>query len=788
MKQTLGNFEILEPLEYEGSAHMYRGVEHLGEGFSRPAAIKVLPNFRLDDEQLVRDLRREVEMLVEVSSCPYIVTIYGLGIEAETGAWIAMELSGRSLKRFISDRPADPDQVRVMLRDTLRGLAVVHGAEPQILHRDLKPANVFCSEYGTWQIGDFGLATRRVEDEDETLDVMTVQYAAPECLDAALGQVSPQSDLYSLGMVAYELALGRTLYRRQFPSVYDPKGDPQQAGDVRPKWMYWHTSRQMSVPPVAEIMPDFPRDLSDLIAAMMVKPIPDRLGSAAEALERLGEVAGTAAAPPSADTGEAKAGDLRRTLILAAVALVLIIALGVTALLYLTNRTEIHLDGGGLFTGSLPQIAVTGAIEDFPDEGAALIALRDGSTFPVTVDDEGRFGSLVTVGRLGEVDALLTVSNRSGKEVARRIVRIDRSVPESVQVVVRTKPPAAGARVSITDRAGAEPPILQDTDADGVARLTVPYGSFDLEVTHPRYKPLSGTADTGVDPVKSIVANLVPLAETRLAQKRTQLLSEMDRLAEAAAGGDEQAAARLQELRRQLAQIGPPPGAEGEEVAAGNANAARRQALLEELDEVAARAAAGDPEAAARLKEIRRELAELEAPQSATAAAAGPAAVGGGNPATAMSRIDQATLMRLPLVDLKAFVASNVPVGALRVETVPQISKVRVSGPLFNKVEMDLLVKRLTPAAPRLEFEVRIDPWGLCRQLERGLAGAGATDPRVYAYLAPGDETVYVQFTGDEKMDVDAVTSIAASYVLQRDLLVVQRFPPAPAPEAEPEA
>ena len=151
-QQQLGDFELLEQIDPGGYTTVYRAVQHMGQGVSRPAAVKVLQSFNLDDETQMATLRREVELLVELSTCPNIVTIYGFGLDEEAGPWIAMELGGRSLKHFISDDPAEPEQVRMLLRDTLRALAVVHAADPPILHRDLKPNNILSTDFGTWTV------------------------------------------------------------------------------------------------------------------------------------------------------------------------------------------------------------------------------------------------------------------------------------------------------------------------------------------------------------------------------------------------------------------------------------------------------------------------------------------------------------------------------------------------------------------------------------------------------------------------------------------------------------
>ncbi|MHC4350777.1 MAG: serine/threonine protein kinase, partial [Planctomycetota bacterium] len=333
MKKQLGNFHLLEQIDPGGYTIVYRAEEDMGQGFTRPAAIKILRGMDLDDEARVAVLRRETEMLVELSTCPNIVTIYGIGIDDEEGPWIAMELLGRSLKHFIGDDPAEPDQVRVLLRDALRALSIVHGVDPPILHRDLKPNNMLSTDFGNWVIADFGLARRW--EADDTLHLATVQYAAPELLDTTLGSESAKMDLYSLGMVAYEFALGRGLYRKQFPSVYDPYASKADAGDERPKWMYWHTSMQMAVPPIAELIPDYPQDLSELVADMTIKPLSERLGSAGEALNRLGRVEGTVVLPAAEQAIEDELVPQRwRVPALAALAvIVLVIVFGVSILM-----------------------------------------------------------------------------------------------------------------------------------------------------------------------------------------------------------------------------------------------------------------------------------------------------------------------------------------------------------------------------------------------------------------------------------------------------------------------
>ena len=126
MKSSSISYRVADFLK-QHPTFSYRAEEDLGQDFTRPAALKVLHTVDMDDAQKVAVLRRETEMLVELCSCPNIVTIFGIGIDEEAGPWIAMELLGRSLKHMIGEEPADPDQVRVLLRDTLRDEAFRYG-------------------------------------------------------------------------------------------------------------------------------------------------------------------------------------------------------------------------------------------------------------------------------------------------------------------------------------------------------------------------------------------------------------------------------------------------------------------------------------------------------------------------------------------------------------------------------------------------------------------------------------------------------------------------------------
>jgi leucyl aminopeptidase (aminopeptidase T) len=101
---------------------------------------------------------------------------------------------------------------------------------------------------------------------------------------------------------------------------------------------------------------------------------------------------------------------------------------------------------------------------------------------------------------------------------------------------------------------------------------------------------------------------------------------------------------------------------------------------------------------------------------------------------------------------------------------------VRLKGALFNESELERLVLRLLAAMGRLQIELRIDAWDLCRHLQERLEATGAEDVRVHAYLAPDDDTIFVQFTKGEALDRATAKAIAEEYVIDADLLRIQAF------------
>jgi beta-lactam-binding protein with PASTA domain/predicted Ser/Thr protein kinase len=165
----------------------------------RRVALKVLHSRYLQDQQFVARFQREAEHAAGLTH-PNIVAVYDRGQDA-TVNYIAMRyVEGPTLKELI-DRGLTPDQAVALVRQVLEGARFAH--RNGIVHRDLKPQNVIVDEEGKAVVTDFGIARAGVSEITQTGSVMgTPHYLSPE--QAQGFDVTPVSDLYSVGVILYE--------------------------------------------------------------------------------------------------------------------------------------------------------------------------------------------------------------------------------------------------------------------------------------------------------------------------------------------------------------------------------------------------------------------------------------------------------------------------------------------------------------------------------------------------------------------------------------------------------
>src|SRR5213082_3196148 len=206
-----GRYRIVRKLGTGGMANVYLAED---EVLGRRVAIKILNDRHAGDDQFVERFRREAKNAASLSH-PNIVSIYDRG-EAEGTYYIAMEyLDGRSLKELILSRGDAPIAVVVeYARQILSALRLAH--RHGIVHRDIKPHNVLVDGEGRVKVTDFGIARAGASQMTEAGSIVgTAQYLSPE--QARGGDVDQRSDLYSLGVVLYELLTGKTPFDGETP-------------------------------------------------------------------------------------------------------------------------------------------------------------------------------------------------------------------------------------------------------------------------------------------------------------------------------------------------------------------------------------------------------------------------------------------------------------------------------------------------------------------------------------------------------------------------------------------
>jgi serine/threonine-protein kinase len=182
---------------------------------SREVALKVLDDRHAENPEFVERFRREAKAAASLSH-PNMVTVYDSGEDDET-PFIAMEhVPGGTLKNRLQQRGALPSRVAAGVTfEVANALAAAH--EQGIVHRDIKPDNVLVTDQGHAKVGDFGIARAATATAITKTDLIlgSVRYLSPE--QAKGEEVGPSSDLYSLGIVLYEMLTGRVPFDEENP-------------------------------------------------------------------------------------------------------------------------------------------------------------------------------------------------------------------------------------------------------------------------------------------------------------------------------------------------------------------------------------------------------------------------------------------------------------------------------------------------------------------------------------------------------------------------------------------
>jgi serine/threonine-protein kinase len=289
MGSKVGKYEVVERQGVGGQAIVYKCYD---KSLDRFVAIKQISPHLAEDPKFVERFRSEARILARLGAeGTSIVTIHEL-LEEPNGLFIVMEfVTGHTLEQILRDTngPTEPKAALQILWRLAAALHSVHAAG--IIHRDLKPGNIIVSEGLRPKITDFGVAASRTGQTSMLLG--TTKYMAPELF--AGGEVDGRSDLYSLGMIAYELLLGRPRFNEVFAEVVrDPHSEAL-------RWMKWHSNEQEVAPPLHELNPAIPEALSEIVVQMMAKKRENRF----ESMEALGRAIRVSFSPRGKATGVA---------------------------------------------------------------------------------------------------------------------------------------------------------------------------------------------------------------------------------------------------------------------------------------------------------------------------------------------------------------------------------------------------------------------------------------------------------------------------------------------------
>ena len=242
-----------------GMASVYRARDQVLE---REVALKIIHPHLATDKSFVEKFRREAKMAASLSH-PNLVNVFDQGTDNQIIFLVMEFVPGINLRDALNDHGAlPPDRALEILEPLTSGLAAAHSAG--ILHRDLKPENVFLSDNGTVKLGDFGLA-REITSHTQTGSVVgTAAYLSPELV--LRGQADARSDIYSLGVMAFELLTGKQPY----------------GGDQAVQIAYQHANSNIPAP--SSLNPGVPELLDEIVLWATARNPNDRPKSAQELL------------------------------------------------------------------------------------------------------------------------------------------------------------------------------------------------------------------------------------------------------------------------------------------------------------------------------------------------------------------------------------------------------------------------------------------------------------------------------------------------------------------------
>ena len=265
-KKLDGRYEIKEIIGVGGMANVYKAYDSIDD---RAVAVKILRDEHMENDELLRRFRNESKAIA-VLSHPNIVKVYDVSFNEDIQYIVMEHIDGITLKEYIEQQKVL--RWKEAVHFTVQILrALQHAHDKGIVHRDIKPQNIMLLEDGTIKVADFGIARFARASQHTVTDkaIGSVHYISPE---QAKGEVSDEkSDIYSVGVMLYEMTSGELPFDADSPVSVALKQIQSQA--KRPR----------------AINPDIPEGLEDITIRAMQKDPARRYQSAAEMLRDIDE-------------------------------------------------------------------------------------------------------------------------------------------------------------------------------------------------------------------------------------------------------------------------------------------------------------------------------------------------------------------------------------------------------------------------------------------------------------------------------------------------------------------